>query len=142
MSLSRMNFGLGTKMTRFILDTHTFLWVDFAPERLSNAVREIIQDTTNTLFVSMVSIWETQIKYQLGKLALPDPLEEVLRRQQETNQIQLLHISLSHIWRLNQLPHHHSDPFDRLLIAQSLTVNAILVSHDPKIRQYPVKVEW
>lgn len=126
---------------KLLLDTHTFLWLDSEPEKLSQHIQELCQDPKNTLLLSVVSIWEIQIKKQLGKLELRIPLSEIVREQQE-NGIEILVIESAHILGLESLPNHHKDPFDRLLISQAVVEDAILISADPLIKQYPVKVEW
>jgi PIN domain nuclease of toxin-antitoxin system len=83
-----------------------------------------------------------QIKLQLGKLDLRLPLAEVLASQQQTNEIQVLPIALGHVLALQDLPAHHKDPFDRLLIAQANVEKAVLIRHDPVFAHYPVKVLW
>lgn len=103
-----------------LLDTHSFLWVVGDAEKLSASVNDTIQDRRNSLYLSLVSIWEMQIKIQLGKLTLPDALPNVIREQQEVNALQLLRIDPEHIYALDALPQYHRDPFDRLLIAQAL----------------------
>jgi PIN domain nuclease of toxin-antitoxin system len=83
-----------------------------------------------------------QIKLQLGKLHLRLPLAEVIAGQQQTNDLQVLPVALSHVFALQSLPAHHKDPFDRLLIAQANAEEATLISHDPVFVHYPVKVLW
>ncbi|MBU4397702.1 MAG: type II toxin-antitoxin system VapC family toxin, partial [Planctomycetes bacterium] len=92
------------------------------------------------LYLSVASVWEMQIKSQLGKLKLNTPLDELVRRQQEVNGVELLPVLLDHVLTLRDLPSHHRDPFDRLLIAQTVVENATLVTHDPLVAKYPVRV--
>ena len=125
-----------------LLDTHAFIWWDSAPEKLSSRARAVCQDRTNFLFFSVASAWEMQIKLQLGKLQLRLPLEELIAGQQQTNDLQVLPVALSHVLTLQSLPAHHKDPFDRLLIAQANAEEATLISHDPVFAHYPVKVLW
>ena len=126
---------------KLLLDTHAFIWVDSEPDKLSSRVRELCQDPENALMVSVASIWEIQIKSQLGKLQLKMPLAEMIRQQQE-NGFEILPVEASHVFALDSLPNHHKDPFDRLLVAQTIVEGAVLVSADPLIKQYPVSVEW
>lgn len=126
---------------KLLLDSHAFIWWNNEPDKLSSRVLEICEDSENALFVSVASVWEIQIKFQLGKLRLHKPLAEIIRQEQE-NGIEILPIEPAHIFALDSLPNHHKDPFDRLLIAQSIVEGAVLVSADPLIKQYPVKVEW
>jgi PIN domain nuclease of toxin-antitoxin system len=126
---------------KLLLDTHAFLWCDSEPEKLSKHAQELCQDQGNALILSIASIWEMQIKKQLGKLQFRLPLSEIIRQQQE-NGIEILPIEAPHVFALESLPNHHKDPFDRLLIAQAIIEKAIIVSADPIIAQYPIKVEW
>jgi PIN domain nuclease of toxin-antitoxin system len=127
---------------RLLLDTHVLIWLDIAGGRLSASAQRAIQDPQNTLYLSLVSVWEMQIKIQLGKLHLNSSLSTTLESQQQINGIQLLPIQLTHILALNNLPYHHNDPFDRLLITQAQTENLILVTNDPKIHSYDVAYLW
>lgn len=105
-----------------LLDTHVFIWLSLTPEQLSQRVTDLLMDETNLWFLSLVSVWEMQIKQQLGKLSLNLPLPELIASQQQTNGLQLLPIELNHIFTLENLPQFHRDPFDRLLIAQAITI--------------------
>lgn len=87
-------------------------------------------------------MWEMQIKVQLGKLALKTPLEQKISRQQKTNELEILAISLEHVFALKRLPLHHRDPFDRLLVAQALHDNLVFVTRDAKAALYPITVLW
>lgn len=129
---------------RLLLDTHTFIWWDADKKagRLSNKVFEMLTDSSNTLLVSLATIWEIQIKVQLGKLSLAAPLTEIITQQQQTNGIEIFPISIVHILALDSLPHHHRDPFDRILIAQAKVENLLLLSKDPVFTQYSTPVVW
>lgn len=126
---------------KLLLDTHTFLWWAEQPERLSNSAVTACKDPSNELFLSVASIWEIQVKVQLGKLKLKLPLTDLIREQQR-NLIQVITITQSHVFELDQLPPHHRDPFDRILIAQSRVENLILLTADAMIKQYSVQVFW
>ena len=112
---------------KILLDTHIFIWMATEPERLSTKLAEAIVDANNSFFLSLVSIWEIQIKVALGKLDLMAKLETTIDSQVKSNGIQLLSelarrlttFDLQHIYALKNLPSHHRDPFDTLLIAQS-----------------------
>ena len=125
-----------------LFDTHSFIWWDSEPDRLSPRVRALCRDPANTLLLSVASVWEIQIKHQVGKLQLTLPLPELVEGQRQRNQIELLPIVLEHVLGLQNLPAAHKDPFDRLLIAQAIVEDAVLLSHDPVFAQYPVRVEW
>ncbi len=126
---------------KLLLDTHTFIWWASNPEQLPKSTLELLKHRENQLWVSLVSIWEIQIKYQLGKLDVRRPLSEVVA-QQQANGIILLSMTLEHILELEQLPMHHRDPFDRVLIAQSRVESAALVSRDRVFQQYDCQVIW
>ena len=127
---------------KLLLDTHTFIWWDSEPQRLSQQVLKMCQDPDNVLLASVASLWEMQIKLQLGKLKLNKPLTELVSGQQAINNIDILDVKLEHILALAKLPSHHKDPFDRLLIAQADIEEAILVSKDQVFTKYEVRVVW
>jgi PIN domain nuclease of toxin-antitoxin system len=136
-----MNSGWG-KMMNFLLDTHVFLWMAAYPEKLSPRVEKIVLNSENSLFFSIVSLWEMQIKIQLGKLDLDMPLVELWHGQQAKSLLMLLPAKEEHVWTLAKLPQFHKDPFDRLLIAQSLSENMSFITTDGIIIKYDVKVVW
>lgn len=125
-----------------LLDTHAFLWVVGDANRLSPTARAACADRSNVLYLSLASIWEIQIKAQLGKLDLPAPLPVIVEEQQRVNGIQLLAVDPAHIYALQDLPHHHRDPFDRLIIAQARAAGLTVVSADPAFAQYDVPLLW
>jgi PIN domain nuclease of toxin-antitoxin system len=125
-----------------LLDTHTFLWLRFSPDKVSSTALSAYQDEANQVFLSHASVWEMQIKHQLGKLELDIDLAELLKEQCEQNSLQLLPVEIIHILGLSKLPFHHKDPFDRLLISQAVTENMSLVSSDEFFSDYEVKVLW
>jgi PIN domain nuclease of toxin-antitoxin system len=127
---------------KLLLDTHTFIWWDSQRARLSSDALILCQNKSNGLFLSMASIWEMQIKIQLGKLKFSLPLEDVIKDQQKANNIQLLPIEFDHILRLEKLPLHHKDPFDRLLIAQAQVEDMTVISNDAWFMNYAVKLRW
>jgi len=126
----------------FLLDTHTFIWWNLEPDKLSPRVLTLLQDRINVLLFSVVSAWEMQIKLQSGKLKLDHPLAEMIESQQQINNIELLPVTLAHVLALENLPPHHKDPFDRLLIAQANVENATLLSKDTVLAKYPVELLW
>ncbi len=126
----------------FLLDTHTFIWWNLNPPPLPTRILTLLVDPQNTILLSLVSVWEMQIKLQVGKLTLPAPLAEIIEKQRQDNQIELLSITLPHILALESLPLHHRDPFDRLLIAQAQIEDVTLLTHDAVFAQYPVRVIW
>lgn len=127
---------------KILLDTHVFIWLDTQPEKLSKTAMDICQDTDNQLYLSMASVWEMQIKVQLGKLQLKMPLADMLTMQQQENDLKVLNIALTHIYQLQTLPFHHNDPFDRIIIAQSVLEGMTLISVDEKFKSYDISVSW
>jgi PIN domain nuclease of toxin-antitoxin system len=127
---------------RYLLDTHTFIWWNNEPEKLSAQVLTLCQESNSQLYVSMVSLWEMQIKLQLGKLKLHQSLEDIVQSQIIENDIQLLDITAPHIFKLSMLEEHHKDPFDRLLISQSIHEDMPILSKDGVFGEYPVRVIW
>lgn len=126
---------------KLLLDTHVFIWLDTAPEKISPAALVACLDAGNTLYLSVASVWEMLIKQRLGKLNLDIPLEEMLKVQQDVNQLQVLPIDLEHVLAVQDLPLHHNDPFDRLLIAQAKVENARLVTADSQFARYAEQVD-
>ena len=127
-----------------LLDTHTLLWFASSPEKLSEPAQRELINRDNQLWISVVNVWEIQVKQQLGKLTLDTSLEELIDTQQQTNGMKMLGVELPHIYILSQLENHHRDPFDRLLIAQAKSENYTLVTRDEHIHEYgnSVKVLW
>src|SRR5207253_829908 len=104
---------------RLLLDTHFFLWFISGDTKLPVVVRDAIQDSTNEVYLSVASIWEAVIKYQLGKLPLPAPPEDYLPKQRERHNIASLPIDEGAFTHLAGLPPLHRDPFDRIIVAQA-----------------------
>ena len=127
---------------KVLLDTHTFLWWITDSPRLSARAREVIRDSNNELFFSAASGWEIAIKAQLGRLQLPDNLEQFIVEQLSLNIILVLPIQLRHALHVYTLPQHHRDPFDRMLVAQSQVENLPILTTDPQIAQYDVETIW
>lgn len=125
---------------RLLLDTHIFIWWANQPEKLSAAVLSALEDEANELLLSVASVWEMQIKIQLGKLKLSLPLKELVKNQQETNHLTVSPVALTHVLALDALPPHHKDPFDRLLIAQGIEEGLTIVTADSRFSAYSVKL--
>ena len=129
---------------RLLLDTHTFLWLVEGSPKLSAAAQNGLADPANELFLSVASIWELAIKTSRPnpKLRLSDPLETYVAKWTPIYQLSVLPVQSPHAFRVIGLPHHHRDPFDRLLIAQALVEGMTLVSGDTEFAPYPVPVLW
>jgi PIN domain nuclease of toxin-antitoxin system len=124
-----------------LLDTHTFLWALAGDERMSRLARETFAGPAN-LSLSIASVWEILIKVQSGKLKLPRPVGPYVLRKLAENGIELLPISIDHLLAQESLPMHHRDPFDRMLIAQSIEENLPIITSDPWFDRYDVRLIW
>jgi PIN domain nuclease of toxin-antitoxin system len=120
------------------LDTHIFLWYISGDKRLLDDKRANIQDLNNEIYLSAVSIWEAIIKYQIGKLPLPQSPEIYLPAQREKHQILSLTLDEDSVAHLTQLPPIHRDPFDRMLICQANVLDLMLMTDDEIVQKYPV----
>lgn len=125
-----------------LLDTHTFLWWITDNPKLSSHVHKFISNGKNELFLSAASGWEIAIKAQLGRLKIPEKPELFISDQMVINSIQGLPIQISHAVHVYNLPLHHRDPFDRMLIVQAQLEGLPILTDDPQISQYQVKVIW
>jgi PIN domain nuclease of toxin-antitoxin system len=125
-----------------LLDTHAFLWLRNAPYKIPDKVLNAYHNIDNNVFLSMASIWEMQIKQQLGKLELKLPLNKLIEEQIVNNGLQVLPIETYHIFALSELPLHHKDPFDRLILVQSQMENLSLSSADTVFSNYEINLFW
>jgi PIN domain nuclease of toxin-antitoxin system len=127
-------------VSRFLLDTHVWLWLQADPDRLRHETRQLVEDTANELLLSAASAWEIAIKYRLGKLPLPDEpaiyVPDRMRRSGTTP----LPIEHAHALRTSELPDHHNDPFDRVIIAQSQILGIPIITVDEQLFAYDVTV--
>ena len=124
---------------RAILDTHVFLWWNMDDSRLSGSIREIISDGRNELLLSAASAWEIAIKAGRGRLTLPALPQEYVADRLVLHGFRPLPISLGHALHVYNLPDHHRDPFDRLLVAQAQLEEIPILTADPVIARYDVK---
>lgn len=125
---------------KILLDTHIFLWFISGDIKLSTDVRDAIRDPDNEVYLSAVSVWEAIVKYQLGKLPLPEHPETYLPQQRDLHQIVSLSLDESSVAQLAKLPALHRDPFDRMLICQALQNGMTIATVDRAIRAYSVSV--
>lgn len=121
---------------RALLDTHASFWFVFGDPQLSGTAQHVISDPANTPLLSPVSIWETAIKVSTGKLTLGMDVVPFFTGQMAANRIGLLPLDIAHFGPITTLPFHHKDPFDRLLIAQSIVEGVPLVSADTAFDAY------
>lgn len=126
---------------KYMLDTHTLIWFLEGSETLSQNARNTIEKTESQKYVSIASIWEIAIKVSLGKLELNKPLEAFLFELSQTD-IAILPIKLSHTIQLSKLEFFHKDPFDRLIIAQSIEEHFEVLTRDPNFRTYDIVTRW
>ena len=125
-----------------LLVTHTLLWFAWGDKRLSHSVRSLIENIEYTKYVSMASVWEMAIKLNLGKLKLARPFEDFLIECIDENGFEVLPIKRAHSLKLVSMEFHHRDPFDRMLVAQSLTEEMSLLSVDAVFDAYGVRRIW
>jgi PIN domain nuclease of toxin-antitoxin system len=124
-----------------LLDTHTFLWALGEPNLLSERVRELLLDSATHRWVSSVTLWEIAIKVQIGKLDMPMDRQFYLRKLDDL-EARPLAVDLRHSLAMFELPPHHRDPFDRLLIAQAREDGLTIVTRDREFARYEVEIVW
>ena len=127
---------------KVLLDTCAFLWLVTDDPKLSPLAKEIFLDSGNELLLSAVTGFEITIKYSLGKLHLTEPPKEFISNRIKANDLAELPISVHHTYVLQDLPLHHKDPFDRLLVAQALANQIPLLSPDEQFSAYDIKRLW
>jgi PIN domain nuclease of toxin-antitoxin system len=127
---------------KILLDTCTFLWIVLGVAELTVNARIIFSDPDNNVYLSAVSVWEIAVKNALGKLSLPSPVDSFIRKQRSLHEIAELSLDESSVLHLPDLPKLHKDPFDRMLMCQAINYDMLILTPDPLIRQYPVRVIW
>jgi PIN domain nuclease of toxin-antitoxin system len=127
---------------KVLVDTHTFLWALLHDHRLTSKAKQILTSNEHELIFSLVSLWEIAIKIKTGKLNTIGSSVAYIRDEMDAYGMSLLPIRYEHILQLESLPHHHSDPFDRLLIAQALTESLPILSADRAFASYGIKLVW
>jgi PIN domain nuclease of toxin-antitoxin system len=127
---------------RLLLDTHAWLWFVLGDKSLSTKARSLVEDPGNDKFLSPASFWETAIKISIGKYSLPMPYDQFIQHAITGQGFLLLPVLPAHTAALIALPFHHRDPFDRLLVAQSLTEPIPLVSVDATLDAYGIQRVW
>jgi PIN domain nuclease of toxin-antitoxin system len=125
-----------------LLDTCAFLWIIAHARELSPAVRDMFTNRANEMLLSAVSIWELSVKHALGKLLLPGMFDRFIVEQRERHGITTLPLDEQAVLHLHKLPRLHRDPFDRMLICQTIEHDCVLLTPDPLITQYPVRTRW
>ncbi|PHV62792.1 type II toxin-antitoxin system VapC family toxin [Cyanobacterium aponinum UTEX 3222] len=127
---------------KILLDTHAFIWWNLTPEKLSLNGLNLIEDKENIIYLSIASVWEMQIKISINKLHFDNPLSQIITKQRNINNLQILSIELEHIWELKNLPLHHKDPFDRILIAQAMIEKIPILTIDSIFHNYSINTIW
>jgi PIN domain nuclease of toxin-antitoxin system len=125
---------------RILLDTHAWLWLQASPERLPKRSLELVSDPENDVYLSAASSWEIAIKYALGKLPLPGPPGEYVPSRIASSGTATLPVEHRHALHVAGLPHHHRDPFDRLLVAQAHLEGLVLLTSDPAFDPYGIEM--
>ena len=123
---------------KLLLDTHIFLWFVNDNPKLNDRLKDLIEDTNNVIYLSVASLWEMSIKFNLGKLILDPNYEEFVDEEVTTSTLELLDIKLEHLKINATLPFHHRDPFDRLIAAQSIAEDIPIISVDSVFNSYSV----
>lgn len=127
---------------RYILDTQVFLWAHIRPEKLSKTANKILSNAENRLYLSSISVWEIGTKHILHKLKLPENPEVFIPKVIAESGYAVLPFTLEHALKQSHLPWIHGDPFDRMLVAQSMQENIPLISSDSTIHEYAIKAIW
>ena len=127
---------------KYLLDTHTLLWIVKDDPQLSNKARKCFLDEDNDIYVSIASLWEVAIKLSLNRLTIEQSLNDFYNEHVTGNDIRLLNINIDHLVKLESLEHYHRDPFDRLLACQCLVEKMPIISKDKIFAKYSVKRVW
>lgn len=127
---------------KILLDTHAFLWLVTDSDFLSKKAKQLFLDENNEIFLSLASIWELAIKSSIGKITFKKPFEKFISDQLSQNSILELDVNIYHLIQVESLPFYHRDPFDRLIIAQALEENLIILSKDEAFDAYGIQRLW
>ena len=127
---------------KYLLDTHALLWITTDDPKLSKKAKNIYLDAENEILLSIASIWELAIKSSIGKITFQKDLDDFVDVHIKGNNIEILKIELPHVLRIEKLPFHHRDPFDRLIIAQAVENNLKILGADNTFDKYKVKRIW
>jgi PIN domain nuclease of toxin-antitoxin system len=127
---------------KILLDTCTFLWIIIDDAKMPRSARETYLDQENEVFLSVVSEWEIALKHSIGKLSLPANPVPYISDQRIKHGVNTLPLTEPTVLSVSSLPFYHKDPFDRMLVCQAITLDAAILTPDPLIRHYPVRVIW
>jgi PIN domain nuclease of toxin-antitoxin system len=125
---------------RYLIDTHVWLWMQSDPDRLRDEARGIVQEVRNNILLSAASAWEIAIMYRIGKLALPEAPASYVPDRMRRSGTSALSVDHAHVLRTAELPDHHRDPFDRVLVAQAQLLDLTIVTADDQLSAYDVAV--
>ena len=125
----------------YLIDTHAIIWFITNDSKLPAEIREIMKDSVNKRFASIVSYWEIAIKFSLGRLDLNADLETIFDLINKTG-FEILPVEQNHIISASKLEFHHNDPFDRLLIGQAISENFTIITKDAVFKKYDIPVQW
>ena len=125
-----------------LLDTCVFLWIVRDPTELSTNAQTLITDSSHTLYLSVISVWEIAIKHGLGRLPLAEPPHIYVPTERDKHDILALELHEAAVLELRRLPKHHQDPFDRMLVGQAIADGLTLLTPDNHIQAYPVRTLW
>jgi PIN domain nuclease of toxin-antitoxin system len=125
---------------RYLVDTHVWLWMQSDPDRLRDETREIVQNVRFSILLSAASAWEIAIKYRLGKLPLPEAPASYVPDRMRRSGTSPLPVEHAHTLRTAELPDHHKDPFDRVLIAQAQLLDLAIITADEQLSAYDVAI--
>ena len=127
---------------RLLLDTHVFLWMAAASDRVPDPVRTALRAPENEVWLSAVSVWELAIKQARGRIVLPGPAVEYAAEHRRRHALGSLPLEETAVAHLAKLPTLHRDPFDRVLVCQAIEHDLLLVTADEQVKRYPVKTWW
>lgn len=125
---------------RVLLDTHCWLWMQVSPGRFGATALDLVRSQDHQLLLSAASAWEIAIKSALGRIELPEPPSVYVPKRMETSGVTGLAVEHAHALRVADLPHHHRDPFDRLLVAQAQVESLPILTADPWLARYDVEI--
>ena len=127
---------------RLLLDTFTFVWMTSDPFKLGRNAKEVLDDPSNRFFLSDASVLEICLKYNDRTLEMPEAPRSWIKKQCDIWQVRSLGVTREHSFRLSELPYHHDDAIDRILVATALAEELPIVTEDENIKKYPVSVIW
>lgn len=127
---------------KLLLDTHSLIWFFSGNPMLSDTARKLMENINYKKLISLATVWEMGIKQSKGKLSLSLPLEDYINQKTELEDYEILPINLKHLAFISTLPFYHNDPFDRLLIAQSVVENIPVITKDTAFSAYDIKIIW